>query len=95
MCAVKKETDVIKLRIDSEIKTKLEKIATSEQRTLAGQIRLVLQEWVNKRSASCAKTIGWEYPQIWSTKLRHASNVAIPGQSDFIGAPQEKSKTSK
>jgi hypothetical protein len=57
MCAVKKETDVIKLRIDSEIKTELEKIATSEQRTLAGQIRFALQEWINQRGASCAKTI--------------------------------------
>lgn len=51
------KTDVIKIRIDSDVKAELEKIATSEQRTLAGQIRLALQEWINQRGASCAKTI--------------------------------------
>ena len=54
---MKNETDVIKIRIDSDVKTELEKIAESEQRTLAGQIRLALQEWINQRGASCAKTI--------------------------------------
>ena len=50
-------TEVIKIRVDSEIKKKLEIIAESEQRTFAGQVRLALQEWINKRGASCAKTI--------------------------------------
>jgi hypothetical protein len=52
-----KKTEVIKIRIDSEIKEKLEFIAKSEQRTFAGQVRLALQEWINQRGASCAKTI--------------------------------------
>jgi hypothetical protein len=51
MCTVKKETDVIKLRIDSDVKTELEKIAESEQRTLAGQIRLSLSVWLKTKSA--------------------------------------------
>jgi len=38
------QTDVIKIRIDSDVKTELEKIAESEHRTLAGQIRLALVE---------------------------------------------------
>jgi len=45
------KTDVIKLRIDSDVKCELEKIAESEQRTLAGQIRLVLSEWLKIKSA--------------------------------------------
>jgi hypothetical protein len=48
---MKNKTDVIKLRIDSEIKSELEKIAESEQRTLAGQIRLALSEWLKTKSA--------------------------------------------
>ena len=48
---VKKETEVIKIRIDSDVKTELEKIAESEQRTLAGQIRLALSEWLKTKSA--------------------------------------------
>ena len=45
------KTDVIKLRIDSDVKIELEKISESEQRTLAGQIRLALCEWLETRSA--------------------------------------------
>jgi len=50
-------TEVIKIRIETDIKNKLESIADSEQRTFAGQVRLALQEWINQRGASCAKTI--------------------------------------
>jgi hypothetical protein len=49
---MKNETDVIKIRIDSDVKTELEKIAEYEQRTLAGQIRLALSEWLKTKSAS-------------------------------------------
>ena len=45
------KTDVIKLRIDSYVKCELEKMAESEQRTLAGQIRLALSEWLKIKSA--------------------------------------------
>ena len=45
------KTDVIKLRIDSDVKIELEKIAETEQRTLAGQIRLALREWLETKSA--------------------------------------------
>ena len=55
---MKNKTVVINnFRLDSEIKKKLEEIAEREQRTFAGQIRLALQEWINQRGASCAKTI--------------------------------------
>jgi hypothetical protein len=45
------QTDVIKIRVDSDMKTELEKIVESEQRTLAGQIRLALSEWLKTKSA--------------------------------------------
>jgi hypothetical protein len=51
------QSEVIKIRIATEIKNKFESIAESEQRTFAGQVRLALQEWINTRGASCAKTI--------------------------------------
>jgi len=47
---MKNETDVINIRIDSDVKNELEKIAKSEQRTLAGQIRLALSEWLKAKS---------------------------------------------
>jgi len=51
------KNEVIKIRIETEIKKKLEIISESEQRTFAGQVRLALQEWINQRGAPCAKTI--------------------------------------
>ena len=36
------------LDIDDKIKDKLERIADSEHRTLAGQIRLILEEYLEK-----------------------------------------------
>ena len=44
-------TEVIKIRIETKIKTKIESIADSEQRTFAGQVRLALQEWLKARPA--------------------------------------------
>ena len=49
---MKNKTVVINnFRLDSEIKKKLEEIAEREQRTLAGQIRLALSEWLKTKSA--------------------------------------------
>jgi hypothetical protein len=45
------KTDVIKLRIDSDVKIEMGKISENEQRTLAGQIRLALREWLETKSA--------------------------------------------
>ena len=45
------KTDVIKMRIDSDVKIELEKISELEQRTLVGQIRLALREWLEQKSA--------------------------------------------
>jgi predicted transcriptional regulator len=49
------ETEVVKIRLGSEIKKKLEEIAESEQRTFAGQIRLALQEWIENKSRGARK----------------------------------------
>jgi hypothetical protein len=46
-----KQTNVIKIRVDSDAKAELGKIAESEQRTLAGQIRLALHEWLEAKIA--------------------------------------------
>lgn len=76
-----KKTDVIKLRIDSNIKSELEKIAVSEQRTLAGQIRLALQEWINQRGASCAKTMRAKKRIIWKFAKHHTTAKGCNVQS--------------
>lgn len=45
----KNKTEVVKIRIDSDVKTELEKIAEQEQRTFSGQCRLALSEWLKSR----------------------------------------------
>jgi predicted transcriptional regulator len=45
MIKKKKLTEVVTLRIGSDVKLKLEEIAAKESRTLAGQIRAALGEW--------------------------------------------------
>ncbi len=35
--------------IDDKLKSKLEKIAEDEHRTLAGQIRAIFEEWLEER----------------------------------------------
>ena len=53
------KTDVIKLRIDSDVKIEMEKIAETKQRTLARQIRLALRErpsWARSRRRNTAET---------------------------------------
>lgn len=35
--------------IEDKVKDKLERIATDEHRTLASQIRMVLEEWLEKQ----------------------------------------------
>ena len=45
------KTEVIKIRIESDKKAELEQIAEAEQRTLAGQIRLALSEWLKTKIA--------------------------------------------
>ena len=49
------ETEVVKIRLSSTIKDKLQEIADREQRTLAGQIRLALQEWIENKSRGARK----------------------------------------
>ena len=43
-------------RLSVEIKKRLEEIAEREQRTLAGQIRLALQEWIENKSKGALKS---------------------------------------
>jgi hypothetical protein len=74
---MKNETDVIKIRIETEIKKKLESISESEQRTFAGQVRLALQEWINQRGASCAKAIRKNQENQWKMKCEHRYTAGI------------------
>jgi len=43
------KTEVIKIRLGSKTKTDLQKIASQNERTMAGQIRLALQEWIETK----------------------------------------------
>jgi len=46
---MKNESEVVKIRIDSDVKSELEKIAEQEQRTFSGQCRLALAEWMKSK----------------------------------------------
>ena len=45
------QTEVVKIRLGSTEKAKLEELAHAGERTLAGQIRLVVREWLEQKSA--------------------------------------------
>jgi hypothetical protein len=57
------QTDTIKIRIGLTLKAQIERIAEVQERTFAGQVRLMLHEWIQLKNpkeykgASCAKTI--------------------------------------
>jgi len=44
------QTEVIKIRLGSTIKSQLQKLADENERTLAGQIRLALGQWIATKS---------------------------------------------
>lgn len=48
-------TEVVKLRLGSTIKDQLQKLADANERTLAGQIRLALNEWIENKSRGARK----------------------------------------
>ena len=43
------QTEVIKIRLGSTIKSQLQKLADENERTLAGQIRLALGQWIENQ----------------------------------------------
>jgi len=51
----KPKTEVIKIRITSDQKKELEKIALAESRTFAGQVRLVIREWLINNNVHCVQ----------------------------------------
>jgi hypothetical protein len=51
------QTEVVKIRLGTEDKVRLQEIAEKEFRSFADQCRLALSGWINQRGASCTKTI--------------------------------------
>lgn len=45
------ETEPVKIRLSIVAKDRLQKIASDNQRTLAGQIRYALDQWIEKEGA--------------------------------------------
>ena len=43
------QTEVVKIRLGSTLKTQLQKLADANERTLAGQIRLALGQWIENQ----------------------------------------------
>jgi hypothetical protein len=43
------KTELVKFRLESDIKAEIEKIADAENRTTAGQIRMILKTWWKNR----------------------------------------------
>jgi predicted transcriptional regulator len=46
-----KKTEVVKIRLGSDDKVRLQEIAESECRTFSDQCRLVIREWLKTKSA--------------------------------------------
>ena len=51
----KTETEPVKVRLSTTIKNQLQKLADENERTLAGQIRLALNEWIENKSRGARK----------------------------------------
>ena len=51
----KTETEPDKVRLSTTIKNQLQKLADENERTLAGQIRLALNEWIENKSRGARK----------------------------------------
>ena len=43
------DTEPVKIRLSTAVKNKLQKLADENERTLAGQIRLALNEWIENK----------------------------------------------
>ena len=52
------ETEPVKIRLSTTVKNQLQKLADENERTLAGQIRLALNEWIGNKSRMARKTCG-------------------------------------
>jgi hypothetical protein len=64
------QTEVVKIRLGSSLKSQLQKLADANERTLAGQIRLALGQWIENqegRAGNCGM------PR-YSKQQRHAVN---------------------
>ena len=48
-------TEPVKIRLSTSVKTQLQKLADENERTLAGQIRLALGEWIENKSRGARK----------------------------------------
>ena len=49
MKKITEQTEVVKIRLGSSEKAKLEELARVGERTFAGQVRLVVREWLNRK----------------------------------------------
>jgi predicted DNA-binding protein len=49
------ETEPVKIRLSTTVKNQLQKLSDENERTLAGQIRLALNEWIENKSRGARK----------------------------------------
>jgi hypothetical protein len=49
------DTEPVKIRLSTTVKKQLQKLADENERTLAGQIRLALNEWIENKSRGARK----------------------------------------
>ena len=49
------ETEPVKIRLSTAVKNQLQKLADENERTLAGQIRLALNDWIENKSRGARK----------------------------------------
>jgi hypothetical protein len=72
--------EVVKIRLGSTIKAKLKKLAETNERTLAGQIRLALGQWIENQEGRA----GNQGMPRYSKQQRHAVNHS--GNSEATAA---------
>lgn len=75
------QTEVVKIRLSSNLKDLLQKLADANERTLAGQIRLALGQWIEnqeERAGNCGMPRYSKQQRHAARATPHFSNVNMP-----------------
>ena len=79
------QTEVIKIRLGSEDKVRLQVIAETEFRTFSDQCRLAIREWLKTKSARPGRgTVagGWEVRMNAEKKLKEVTEAVAQGKME-------------
>jgi DNA phosphorothioation-dependent restriction protein DptG len=82
-------TEVVKIRLGSSDKIRLQEIAEKEGRTFSSQCRIALNEWLSKRKSWPARSVPEEPPQETAESAPTSTNTGMAAEAAQIAAQIE------